>query len=95
MRKVYAFMRGGRIYTLEPLLPDPIYTKRKNPFKFIGFCDGGRCGVFQTKKEFEKFIKTQPDFPMLQATDQMAQALRAEWNGNYQAKELLKLLNKQ
>lgn len=56
MHKVYALMKGGRIYTLRPL-PSGSVTG----FKWMGFCDGNRCGFFKTKKDFEQFVASEPE----------------------------------
>lgn len=58
----YALMKGGRIYTLQPLKKDRDCPLSRSGFRYIAYCDGARCGVFKTKKAFEEFVAREPDF---------------------------------
>lgn len=84
--RVHALMKGGRIYTLKPLLRGTLPG-----FRFIGFCDGQRCGFFKTKKEFEAFVRSEPGAaplgPHADAT------FRAEAFSTYEGKRLLQKLD--
>lgn len=56
-KQCYALMNHGRIYTLQPYR-DPF--GKRTEFKWVGFCDGDRCGFFKTKADFERFVEYQP-----------------------------------
>ena len=59
MLKSYAFMRGGCIYTAEPI--NHKFTQgRLKGFRYRAYCDGQPCGYFATKRDFEAFIQSQP-----------------------------------
>lgn len=88
--KTVALMRGGRIYTLSAWkdLDFISGSVRKSPFRWQGFCDGDRCGLFRSKSDFESFVHSEPDFPP-QGPHAEATAL-AEHYSNYEGNRLLR-----
>ncbi len=66
--KTFALMKGGRIYTLNPYYREKYENTR---WKYIGYCDGQRCGAFVSKKEFEAFVDREPDLPPMSQSFQV------------------------
>lgn len=94
----YALMKGGRIYTAQPLFSQYARDKKDSPlyrlgFRFKGFCDGAPCGFFKRKKDFEAFVEREPDCvplgPHADAT------FRAELWSTWEGKRLLQKLDEQ
>lgn len=90
MYQSYALMQGGRIYTLQKLTAEG--QRDNSPFRWIGYCDGQRCGLFKTKADFERFVQAEPAvFAPTHA--QAAAAFRAETWGHYDGAKVLQWLH--
>lgn len=87
----YAFMRGGRIYTIMPLPKDPI-TGRKPFFKYRGYMDGVPCGAFRSKKEFEAFVESEPNEFLDTKQEHVRASLEAQCKSENEGRWILKRL---
>src|ERR1700694_4046931 len=83
--KTYALMHGGRIYTLLP-------CKHMPGFKWIGFCDGQRCGFFKTKRDFERVVEDEAD-TMGPLGPHASATFEAETWSNYDGNKILKAIS--
>jgi hypothetical protein len=74
-------MRGGCIYTAEPI--NHKWTEgRLKGFRYRGYCDGQPCGFFETKAAFEAFVACQPEFTAIcHNTDAYVAQSMSEWDG--------------